>query len=237
MGNDYEIFSLSDQALTFSVGNQLNSGITGKLVAMKRWLIERNLPGVDDIIIAYSSLTICYRYFDIRQHTKNLSVTAFLKSILAEAYQEAEPMSAKSTHWEIPVCYGNEFGPDLVMVANEKKISVNDVINIHASGKYNVFMIGFLPGFPYLAETDSRIHVQRKETPRAVVEKGSVGLAGKQTGIYPLRSPGGWQIIGRTAMELFDAKQNPPVKFEICDTVSFVPIDASQFADMSLKNR
>jgi inhibitor of KinA len=236
MEKDFEVFSLSDQAITFSLGNQLNPAVNQKLTSMKSWLIERNVRGVRDIIIAYCSLTVCYDYFDIQRLKPGVSVSDYLKMILEEAYLQSTPTVLNSSHWEIPVCYGNHFGPDLETVANEKNLTVSSVIDIHASRKYTVYMIGFLPGFPYLAETDPRIHIPRKQTPRTVVENGSVGLAGKQTGIYPMKSPGGWQIIGRTPVKLFDQREDPPVKFQIGDTISFFSIDESQFANFSLQN-
>jgi inhibitor of KinA len=233
MENDFEIFSQSDQAITFSLGNHVSPAVNQKLTSMKSWLIEKNIHGIRDIIIAYCSLTVCYDYFNIQRLKGGVNVSAYLKSVLEEAYLRSTPTILNSSHWEIPVCYGNEFGPDLEMVAKEKKLPINAVIEIHASRPYAVYMIGFLPGFPYLAETDPRIHIPRKQTPRAAVERGSVGLAGKQTGIYPMRSPGGWQIIGRTPVTLFDKDQDPPVKFQIGDTISFYPIDESQFANFS----
>jgi inhibitor of KinA len=236
MENNFEIFSLSDQAITFSLGNQVNPAVNQKLTSMKSWLIERNIYGIRDIIIAYCSLTVCYDYFDIQRLKPGVNVSAYVRTVLEEAYEQSTPSVVNSNHWKIPVCYGNDFGPDLETVAKEKNLPTNSVIDIHASRTYSVYMIGFLPGFPYLAETDSRIHIPRRQTPRAVVESGSVGLAGKQTGIYPMRSPGGWQIIGRTPIRLFDERQDPPVKFQIGDTISFFPIDESRFANLSLQN-
>jgi inhibitor of KinA len=233
MENNFEIFSLSDQAITFSLGNELSLTVNQKLVAMKSWLMEKNVQGIKDIIIAYSSLTVCYDYFDIQRVKVGVNVFGYLKTILEKAYFQSTVTTITPTHWRLPVCYGNSYGPDLEAVAIEKNLSVNSVIEIHCSVTYTLFMIGFLPGFPYLAETDSRIHIPRKQAPRAVVESGSVGLAGKQTGIYPMKSPGGWQIIGRTPVKLFDERNDPPVKFQIGDTISFFPIDELQFANFS----
>jgi inhibitor of KinA len=232
MEKGYEIFSLSDQSITFSLGNEVNAEINRKLVSMKNWLAENRSVGICDIIISYSSLTIHYDYFEMQRANPHRNISEFLSAELVAAYQQASAEILNIRHWEIPVCYGDPFGPDLTDVARQKNLSVDSVINIHSSVKYTVFMIGFLPGFPYLAETDFRIHVSRKQTP-APVEAGSVGLAGKQTGIYPLKSPGGWQIIGRTPIELFDASLDPPVKFQIGDTISFFQIDESQFVKLS----
>jgi inhibitor of KinA len=123
---------------------------------------------------------------------------------------------------EIPVRYGGEFGPDLEFVAQHNGISKDDVIRIHTSESYQVFILGFAPGFPYLGILNERIAAPRLESPRKRVPAGSVGIAGRQTGIYPRESPGGWRLIGRTDVKLFDANQNPPTLLQAGDKVRFV---------------
>ncbi len=230
---EYQIAPLSDQSISISLGNTITPDNTRRLSAMKNWLIDASLPGVLDIIIAYSSLTISYDYFQVYQSNPLQSPLLFFETKLRRAYKEATITQATSNHWRIPVCYNEKMGPDLLAVAREKNISPESLIEIHTSKDYTVFMIGFLPGFPYLAEVDSRIEIGRKKTPRAKVEAGSVGLAGKQTGIYSLSSPGGWQIIGRTPFPLFDATAEKPVQIEISDTVRFFQITEEQFYNFS----
>lgn len=126
--------------------------------------------------------------------------------------------------FEIPVDLSAAAGPDLEFVARSTGLTVREVVDIFLERTYRVYMIGFLPGFAYMGETDRRINVPRRETPRTEVPKGSVGLAGSQTGIYPLRSPGGWQIIGRTEAELFTPRSADPVLLRAGDQVRFVEV-------------
>jgi inhibitor of KinA len=128
----------------------------------------------------------------------------------------------------IPVCYEKEFAPDIEYLAKEKNIPVEEVIRIHISKQYRIYMLGFLPGFPYMGEVDDRIVVPRKPQP-VTVAAGSVGIAGKQTGIYPLVSPGGWQIIGRTPLKIFDAEKEAPTLLRAGDTVQFISISKDEF--------
>jgi inhibitor of KinA len=133
----------------------------------------------------------------------------------------------------IPVCYDPSFGYDLYSVAEEKQLTVEEVIKVHTSEVYRVYMIGFLPGFPYMASVNERIEVSRKPKPRTLVKSGSVGLAGRQTGIYPMDSPGGWQIIGRIPMKLFDRNRPGSQIIKAGDYVQFYPIALKEFLTLS----
>jgi inhibitor of KinA len=130
----------------------------------------------------------------------------------------------------IPVCYEPFFAPDIEALANQKSITLHQLITLHTSVTYKVFMIGFLPGFPYMGEVDSSLEASRHLQPRKAVAAGSVGIAGKQTGIYPLTSPGGWQIIGRTPLRLFDVNRENAVLLQPGDSVQFYSITANEFA-------
>ena len=136
---------------------------------------------------------------------------------------------------EIPVCYGNEYGPDIEHVAEANKMSVNEVIDIHSKGKYLVYMIGFAPGFPYLGGMSEKIATPRRNTPRTVVPKGSVGIAGMQTGVYPIETPGGWQIIGRTPLKLFDAESKEKTLLKCGDIIKFYPISCDEYLKIKEK--
>jgi inhibitor of KinA len=130
---------------------------------------------------------------------------------------------------DIPVCYGGTFGPDLPGVAAWAGCTAEEVVAAHTQRSYRVFMLGFLPGFPYLAPVDDRIAMPRRDAPRPLVAAGSVGIAGRQTGIYPFDSPGGWQIIGRTPLTLFDPSHEPPALVAPGQRVQFRPISPSEF--------
>lgn len=131
---------------------------------------------------------------------------------------------------EIPVAYGGNYGPDLLWVAEYHKTTPEDIISQHTQNSYNVYMIGFIPGFPYMGELPETLETPRKKTPRTAVPGGSVGLAQKQTGIYPSQSPGGWQIIGRTPLDLFDPSKNPPSLLKMGDRVRFFRITEEEMS-------
>jgi inhibitor of KinA len=132
----------------------------------------------------------------------------------------------------IPVCYGGAFGPDLDFVAGHNKLSVQEVIDIHTSRPYQVYMLGFTPGFPYLGGMSERIAAPRLAQPRVAIPAGSVGIAGSQTGIYPIESPGGWQLIGRTPLRLFDPGSATPFLFAAGNYLRFTAIDADAFLEI-----
>ena len=138
-------------------------------------------------------------------------------------WEESEAQLPASRQVDIPVVYGGEAGPDLAVVAEQASLSISQVVELHSSSEYVVYFIGFQPGFPYLGGLDPRLHTPRRAEPRVSVPAGSVGIGGSQTGVYPLASPGGWQLIGQTPIALFDPLQQPPTLLRPGDTVRFVP--------------
>ncbi|WP_285720837.1 MULTISPECIES: 5-oxoprolinase subunit PxpB [unclassified Pantoea] len=138
-------------------------------------------------------------------------------------WEESEAQLPESRLVEIPVIYGGESGPDLVVVAEHAALTPGQVVELHSSSDYVVFFVGFQPGFPYLGGLDPRLHIPRRAEPRVAVSAGSVGIGGSQTGVYPLASPGGWQLIGQTRTALFDPLQQPPTLLRPGDRVRFVP--------------
>ena len=138
-------------------------------------------------------------------------------------WEESEAQLPESRLMEIPVIYGGEHGPDLVVVAEHAALTAGQVVELHSSSDYVVFFVGFQPGFPYLGGLDPRLHIPRRAEPRVAVPAGSVGIGGSQTGVYPLASPGGWQLIGQTRTALFDPLQQPPTLLRPGDRVRFVP--------------
>ena len=145
-------------------------------------------------------------------------------------YVKAPAPKKRSIHQHIiPVCYDQEFGEDLKLMSQELGLSTEEIINIHSKGSYTVYAMGFLPGFMYLGGLDERLHIPRKSEPRIRIPKGSVGIGGSQTGIYPQESPGGWQLIGRTPIDLFNAKSNPPSAFQEGDEIKFEPVSKEEF--------
>jgi inhibitor of KinA len=161
----------------------------------------------------------------------------FLLGIFDHAYRHAAITidRPKTSIIEIPVCYHPSFALDMEIISGSTQLSTKEIIRLHTDVEYTVYMIGFLPGFPYMGFVDDRIAFGRKSTPRAMVPAGSVGIAGKQTGIYPLDSPGGWQIIGRTPLTLFEPRRDPPVALEPGGTVRFFEVSLAEFESMSQK--
>lgn len=202
-------------------------------MGMYSWIRENPVAGLVDVVIAYSSLTVLYDIMAVRS-ISSVSASEYMKRYLQDAYDHAkESKGSKSMVKRIPVCYEEPFSPDLKEVASLLNISEEEIIALHTEKVYTVYMVGFLPGFPYMAEIDPRLVVSRKDRPRAHVEAGSVGIAGIQTGIYPVVSPGGWRIIGKTPWVLFNRNDDPPVKFEPGDQVSFYAVTKDEFHQLA----
>jgi inhibitor of KinA len=228
----YTIFPLGDSAMTVDFGNVIDVETNKKVLRLFHHLKQKNNPYIIDLVPAYSSLTVYYDLVGVKQSRPAVE-TAFeaMAQIVEELSATVDiPEAGENRIVEVPVCYSPSFGPDLNHIAFEKNCPVKEVIRLHMETVYRVFMIGFLPGFAYMGEVDEKISVPRKKQPRHKVEAGSVGIAGRQTGIYPLRSPGGWQIIGRTPLKLFDVSLEHPVLFQPGDQVKFYSITEDEFA-------
>lgn len=233
----YRISPLGDTALIIDFGNVINEEIN-ELVLSLFYHIESNpVSGMVEAVPAYSSLTIYYDVIFIRRHL-SLQTTAF--EWMCAAIQEflsqlTDYAVIEKTLVTVPVCYEKEFGTDLDWISAQNKISIEEIIHLHTSATYRVYMLGFLPGFAYMGMVDEKISSPRKQQP-VPVEAGSVGIAGKQTGIYPLRSPGGWQIIGRTPVKLFTKDNQEPTLFKAGDNVQFYSISKDEFEDIKSRN-
>lgn len=224
---NYKIFPLSQNAITIDFGNEISVKLNEKVIELAEIITKNSFVGYIESVPAYSSLTI---FFDLIQVRKNYQIYptsfSYIKSFLEESIKSLEIKEIQSGKIiEIPVDYSPQYATDLAFVANNANLSIKEVIEIHTSQIYRVFMIGFLPAFAYLGELDERIATPRKETPRTKIEKGSVGIAGKQTGIYPLESPGGWQIIGKTNLEIFQPKSENISFLTTGDLVKFYDIN------------
>lgn len=229
----YQVYPLGDAAVTIDFGNRIEEGINQEVIARFIQLQQHPPYYIREVIPAYSSLTICFDITAIKKYSGNAVAADWVKkeleTILAQPVQAYESVSSFIS---IPVCYEKEFAPDLQRVALAKKLSIEQVIDIHTSVIYRVYMLGFLPGFAYLGQIDDRIAVPRKPQP-VHVKQGSVGLAGRQTGVYPLDSPGGWQIIGRSPVRLFHPGTSRPVLLKCGDSVQFYSITKKEFEQLS----
>lgn len=183
-----------------------------------------------EAIPAYSSITVYYDVMALKKKTPHhQTVYEWMRQQLEERLQQPVQQDQITERLlNIPVCYDEEFAWNIQHLATTKNISVDEVIQIHTARQYKVYMLGFLPGFAYMGEVDEKIAMPRKPQP-VNIAAGSVGIAGKQTGIYPLSSPGGWQIIGRTPLKLFDIEREEPTLLRAGDTVQFYSITKTEF--------
>lgn len=216
------IFPLGENALTVDFGNVISEEINNRVLQIAHFFEENPFAGLEEVCPAYSSVTLFYDIVTVRKNFPTFE-TAFdaVKSFVEQAFLCEKQLKLSSGRlFEIPVSFDK--APDLEFVASHNHLTSEQVIEIFLSRTYRVFMIGFLPGFAYMGTLDERIATPRKQTPRVSVEKGSVGIAGKQTGIYPINSPGGWQIIGKTDVELFDiTNETSPTLLKAGDLVKF----------------
>jgi inhibitor of KinA len=211
------VAAAGDSALLIELSPRIDPVINDRAIAVARALERRCGSALRDVVVGYCSLTV---YFD------PLAVDAdWLEAEVRQEQSSIEHAPApQRAVVEVPVCYGADCGPDLAEVAAFAGCSESEVIERHSTVTYRVYLLGFLPGFPYMAEVDPRIAAPRRATPRTAVPAGSVGIAGGQTGIYPSVTPGGWNIVGRTPVTLFDPDRSQPFLLRPGDRVRFQPI-------------
>ncbi|MFL8672546.1 5-oxoprolinase subunit PxpB [Clostridioides sp. GD02404] len=219
-----------DKAVVAEFGNEISEDINKKVISFMRAIEISNLKGiVTEMVPTYRSLMISYNPLKIDFD----SLIERLKKI--ENNLESIELPKPKIH-EIPVCYDKVFGIDIENVASHNNLTVDDVIKIHTSRDYLIYMLGFTPGFPYLGGMDERIATPRLEVPRTEIYGGSVGIAGSQTGVYPIDSPGGWQIIGRTPLKLYDENREEQILLRAGDFIKFVPITLDEFIEIEKNN-
>lgn len=227
--NEIRIEALGDQALVMRLGESIDIDTNRRVHELATRIRERRPPWLLDCIPAYASLAV---FIDTRQfpdHDDPLNeAQVWLQGLLKTGWSGVPAQEARLL--DVPVCYGGEFGPDLDEVASATGLNSDDVIARHCSPIYTVAMLGFAPGFPFLIGLDPALAVPRQSSPRTKVLGGSVAIGGRQTGIYPRESPGGWRIVGRTPLTLFDPERDPPALLAPGDRVRFVPIAVQGFA-------
>ena len=216
-----------DQAVTVEWGSTIDEHINRQVHAFARKVEALSHPAITEVVPTYRSATVHYRpevfsYEELKQ---------LLLSLTQGSAEEAEELPVV----EIPVCYGGEYGPDLLEVAQHCSLTPEEVIARHTAPTYRIYMLGFTPGFPYLGGMDPSIAAPRRKEPRIHIPAGSVGIAGEQTGVYPIVSPGGWQLIGRTPLRLFDPQREQPILLSAGAGIRFVPIDEETFRKMEEK--
>ena len=208
---------MGDRAVLVELGDDISPQINQKVRELYIGTKGRRIKGIKDLVPSYRSLMVVYDPLVISLD--------FLESQMNEIWDALDDARLPDPRTvEIPVVYGDKYGPDLEWIADYHKMTPQDVIRLHTQPTYQVYMIGFMPGYPYMGEVPDELVTPRRKTPRTHVPGGSVGIAQKQTGIYPVASPGGWQIIGRTPVRLFDPQGKPPSFLEMGDRVKFFVI-------------
>ncbi|MCX8109902.1 MAG: 5-oxoprolinase subunit PxpB [Syntrophorhabdaceae bacterium] len=198
-------------------GKTIDPEVNSQVINYYGYLKAKDIKGVIEIVPSFNTCLIVFDNTEIEYQ----SLLQYLKGLEIEA---TEPVDRETHIHDIPVRYGGEYGPDMESVSSYTGLSEKEIIQIHTSTVYTVYTIGFIPGFPYLGALDKRLFVPRLATPRTSVPAGSVGLAQLQTGIYTFESPGGWQVIGRTDMRLFDHTKPPYSILKTGDRVRFIPL-------------
>lgn len=215
----------SDRALTVEFGNEISEKIHHRIRAFCLLLQQSDIPGITEIVPTYRSVMVHYEPHIILYH----ELIDALEMLVEDTYELHLP---ESKLVEVPVYYGGNSGPDLETVARHNHLSTQEVIRIHTHPHYLIYMLGFTPGFAYMGGMDERIATPRLAVPRVKLPAGSVGIAGSQTGIYPIESPGGWQIIGQTPLVLYDHRREDPILFEAGQRIQFVPISREKYIEI-----
>ncbi len=219
---------LGDTGIRIQFGNTIDPEINRQIHSYCQRLEKESIPGVIEWVPSYCAITIYYKPYIIQYHD-------LLQRLKKIAQQLQDHTAAPAEVIILPVLYGGEWGPDLQSVAQKNGLSTEEVIQLHSETKYLIYMMGFLPGFPYLGGMTDKIATPRLEVPRQRVPSGSVGIAGSQTGVYPLESPGGWRIIGRTPVRLYDPHREDPILLKTGNYIQFRPIDEKEYKEIEEK--
>ena len=225
-------FQISENAISLEFGKGINEETLVRITRLNHCIKRNPFAGFLSTIPAYTTLTL---YFDpvglmsddsLKGSTTLDKISKYISSFNVETKNEQQ---TDNPIIQIPVCYDPIFGFDLQELSSFYQLTKEEIIEIHSSAVYTVYMIGFVPGFPYLGGLSKKLTAPRKQNPRPAIPAGSVGIAGQQTGIYPLETPGGWQIIGRTPLKLFDVKRQQPSLLKAGDKIKFESISFTEF--------
>lgn len=234
--NAFRIYPLNEKALTIEFGSEINPVLNNQVMALHHALQKESFTGFIESVPAYTTLTVYYDLWLVNKtrcsgfHTASQYVENLIREKLSILSLSASP---ELPVLEIPVCYDLSMAPDLPWVAEYCRLTIPEVISLHTNEIYRVYMIGFIPGFPYMGMLPPALEVPRKLRPALSVPAGSVSLAGRQTGIYPFTIPGGWQVIGRTTLKLFDVNRDPCCALEVGQPIKFVPVSLEEFKHQS----
>ncbi|HEX5564071.1 MAG TPA: 5-oxoprolinase subunit PxpB [Sporosarcina sp.] len=226
----YTLSQLGDQAVVIEVGEKIDASSERQVRTIVSLLEQKSPPWMIEYIPAYTTVTLIYSIREfLKEDSPYEAVCARIRELLKDVKETA---AVQQKVVEIPVLYGGEFGPDLDFVAEHNGLTPDEVIAIHTSGEYMVHMIGFAPGFPFIRGMSEQIAAPRRKTPRPKIPARSVGIAGLQTGVYPIETPGGWQLIGRTPLDLFLPEEDPPSLLSAGNKIRFYKITSEEYKDM-----
>jgi inhibitor of KinA len=238
-----EIVSLGDSALIVRMRDQFENApeeTVNEVLRAFQQLRSAAIPGVIELAPAYTTVAVFFDAIAVAKASGKPGGTfdwlvSQVRGVVAAGVDRGKRVRVSKSDVrlvEIPVCYDPEFALDLDCVAEHAKLSVQEVVELHSAAEYRVACIGFVPGFPFLAGLPEKLATPRRDVPRKEIPPGSVGIGGAQTGIYPLRSPGGWNLIGRTPLKLFDPTKNPPALLQAGDRVHFRAITREEFGSL-----
>ncbi|MEZ7172118.1 5-oxoprolinase subunit PxpB [Sporosarcina sp. OR05] len=222
----YNLSPLGDEAVVIEVGTEISPATEKKVNAIVATLEELKPSWMVEYIPAYTTVTVIYKVDRLKENRPYNSICKRIQELMNEV-KEVSMCEQKVVR--IPVVYGGVHGPDLAFVAEHNGLTPEEVIRIHTSGTYTVHMIGFAPGFPFIGGMSEKIAAPRRQSPRLHIPARTVGIAGMQTGVYPIDSPGGWQLIGRTPIELFLPTEDPPSLLSAGDTIQFYEITQEEY--------
>lgn len=214
-----------DTAITVCFENEISKEVNGFVTSFTCAVEQKGIKGVIELIPAFNSVTVLYDSTVTSAGTLKIKLERIIKKL-------GNSQQSSAVLYKIPVCYEEEFSPDMKNVEAHTGLSREEIIEIHSSTDYLIYMLGFLPGFAYLGEMDKRIATPRLDSPRVEISRGAVGIGGEQTGIYPVASPGGWQLIGRTPVLVYDRERENPILYKSGDYIRFVPISRNEYFEI-----
>ena len=217
-----KILVAGDSSVLIEFGKEINPETNRRIAATVQLIRDQQIEGIVDMIPTYCALLINY-------DPRVILYDPLVKRLQSLLKIEVSVGEEKKRVYEIPVCYGGKYGPDMDIIAKHAGLTEEEVVRIHSSRDYLIYMLGFLPGFTYLGGLDERIHTPRLQTPRVRIEAGSVGIGGSQTGIYPLDSPGGWNLMGKTPVRTYDPDREVPILVEAGEYIRFVPVTEEEY--------